>query len=236
MATSKKKKESSNSNSGEFDWGAAAQPPQGPTASQSLLNLAMNGMPAYAPTYDANTMSMTDVLKELSPEYTKGFNAYRDEALRKGPSRWLNMSMANNALKMADAREKAKLETAGETASAMDNLAAMGGISSGARERIQEQGQKNAMSMSQDLTRQGNLADLNMGVQDETNRIGQLTNLTGMEDTKLKEWESAKQTDYTNISNERQRLNDYNLKKYQARMEALAAERQAQATENAGKK
>lgn len=236
MATSKKKKESSNNDSKEFDWGAAAQPSQGPTASQSLLNLAMNGMPVYTPTYDPNTMSMTAALKELSPEYTKGFNQYRDEALRKGPSRWLNMSMANNALKMQDAREKAKLETAGEAASAMDNLAAMGGISSGARERIQEQGQKNAMSMSQDLTRQGNLADLNMGVQDETNRVGQLQNLTGMEDTKLKEWESAKQTDYTNISNERQRLNDYNMKKYSARMEALAAERQAQATENAGKK
>lgn len=205
-------------------------------ASSSLLNLAMHGMPAYVPSYDPNTMSMTGNLKELYPEYTKGFNAFRDQALRKGPSQWLNMSRAANALKMQDAREKAQLETAGDTASAMDNLAASGGLSSGARERVQEQGQKNVMSMSQDLTRQGNLADLNMSVQDETNRVAELGSLTGMEDTKLKDWTTAKNQDVTNVSNERQRLNDYNLRKYQARMEALAAERQAQATENAGKK
>lgn len=169
--------------------------------------------------------SMADDFTASQGQYSNGLNALRDQALRKGPSQWLSMNLFQNALKQSDAKEKGMLENAGATAKARDALAAGGGLSGGARERVEEQGQKNYMSMSQDLSRQGNMADLGMRVQDEANREGAVGALTGAEETKQKDWLTAKQTDYQN-----------QLDIYKTQMEAIAAERQAQATENAGKK
>lgn len=169
--------------------------------------------------------SMADNFTQSEGKYSNGLNALRDTALRKGPSQWLSMSLFQNALKQSDAKEKGMLENAGATAKARDALAAGGGLSGGARERVEEQGQKNYMSMAQDNSRQGTMADLGMRVQDESNRGAAVGALTNAEEAKQKDWLTAKQTDYQN-----------QLDIYKTQMESIAAERQAQATENSGKK
>lgn len=202
----------------------------------SVYGIAMATHPDYHAAYDPNTMSMTGNLKSLMPQFDQGFNKYRDEALNNGPSAWLNMSRSKNALDMQGAKEKMALENAGQTASARDNLASIGGLSSGARERTAEQGQKNYMAMSQDLSRQGTVADMGLGVQDESNRIGKLQNLTGMEETKMNDWQNAKGQDVSNAMNENRAQNEFAMNMYNTQMTALAAQRQAEATENSGKK
>lgn len=208
----------------------------GMSGDDALLNLALNGMPQYQAGYDPNTMSMTKNLQSISPQYSQGFNQMRDEALRKGPSAWLNMSKANNALGLQTKKEAAEAEQLSGTAQSRDQLASIGGLTSGARERTAEQGQKNLMAMDQDLSRQETQSDLSMGVQDESNRVGQLNNLTTAEEGKQKDWQTAAAADVTNAISEKARLNDYNMKQYQARMDALAANNQANATANSGKK
>lgn len=190
----------------------------------------------YSAAYDPNTMSMLKQLEKLWPAYSMGFNQQRDEALQKGPSNWLSMSRMANDAKIADQIEKGRGVVAGNTATAKNALAAGGGLSSGARERAEEQGQKNFMSMTQDNVRQGNLNDLSMNVQDEQNRIGKLQNLTTTEQGRMKDWQQAKQVDDTNLLNENARKNQFNMDKYKAQMEAWAANKQADATSNSSKK
>lgn len=148
----------------------------------------------------------------------EGYNASQDEALRKGPSAWSGMANNMANLKEADARERGAGEIAGQTAKARSDLAAQGGLSSGARERIAEGGAKNYMAMSQDLARQGLSNETQVGMQDEQNRINNLGNFTGMEATKG-----------NNAA-------DYAMRQYEAKMKGWAANEQANATANSGKK
>lgn len=213
-----------------------SSPGQSGDGGQAFMDYAMNQYPGYQTAYDPMSMSATKSLEELYPQFNKGFNVLRDEALRKGPSNWLSMSLTNQALKSRDKKEKATLETAGQTAKAHDALAAIGGLSSGARERVQEQGQKNVMSMNQDLSRSDSLGELDMQVADEGNRVDKLNKVTGLEMGHLKEWENAKSRDTDLAMREKERLSQYNMDIYKTRMEAMASQRQAEATENSGKK
>lgn len=210
-------------------------PPTGATvAPKSLMDQVMSEYPTYSPGYDPMSMSALDQLTNLDAKYSKGFNQFRDQALRKGPSNWLNMSLAQDALKQHDAMEKAQQMNAGQTASAHDMLAATGGLSSGARERVQEQGQHNFMNMSQDLARSGKLADIGMRTADEQNRIGMLSDLTGKEAAKENQWQTAKNTDTQNIMAERKRASDFQMDLWKTKAEAAGAQANARAIENSG--
>lgn len=183
-------------------------PPQDPTlnpAAPQLIDMFdMGGMPS-------NFMS--------------GLNAYRSQALRTGPSAWASLSKVSNAANEASQKEMAQKKAASATATAQDQLASSGGLSSGARERSAEEGAKNYLSMDQDLTRQGNLNDLQIGVNDETNRMQQLGALPGMENQAL-----------STIASKNKAQNDFNMGLYHEAKSGWAAKQQADATANAGKK
>ncbi len=155
------------------------------------------------------------------PEFlqeSEGYNKFKEGAFRKGPSQWLSMTKFKNDAQEADQREGAVRDANASTAQQLSQLASQGGVSSGARERATEAGAKNYLGMSQNLQRQGNMADMDMGIKDEQNRLSMLTQLPGLENQRS------------------QQKNSYNMDIYKSKMEAAAAERQAQATENAGKK
>lgn len=192
--------------------------------------------PGYTGAYDPNSMGMLDYLKQISPEYSKGYEKFKGEALRTGPSDWLNMSQMQNRLKEQGSRENAQRESNAATAGSLSKLATQGGLSSGARERAVESGAKNYLGMSQDIARNSDLNDLGLQIQDQTNKVGMLQALPGMEMGRMENWEKAKAADVDNQMKEVERLNKYNMDLYNKRMEAAAAERQARATENSGKK
>lgn len=196
----------------------------------------MMNAPGYTAAYDPNQMSLTNYLGDLYGQNSEGYNQFKEEALRKGPSSWLNMNLLAGDLQEQTQREGAQRESNAATAGAMDKIASSGGMSSGARERAAESGAKNYLGMSQDLQRQGNMNDLNMRITDEGNRINMMTQLPGMEQNRVSTWEQARQADINNQMQEVSRLNQYNQDLYKSRLEAAAAERQARATENSGKK
>lgn len=192
--------------------------------------------PGYNENFDPNTMSDVANLQKIAPQYSSGFNALRSQALNQGPSQWLNMSQEKNQMQLHDALNTAEQTSAGKTAAGEDALAAGGGLSSGARERMQEQGGTNLMAMNQNLQRTGMESNLGLEAQDQSNKIGQLNSLVGDENTKQNQWNQAFQSDVSNQMANTAQKNQYNMNLYNTQMSTWAAGQQAEATANSGKK
>ncbi len=202
--------------------------------------------PGYQQVYDPLSMAFApEVQKRLDALAldTRGLEAFRNEALRRGPSSWAKLSTRKQFAEEADARDRAKQEARSSQAQAEADLAMRGGLSGGARERLTAGGARNLLAMSQDVGRQGGLNRMQIGINDEQNRISQLGMLPGMENSNLQAqlqkenlWENARQSDLQRTQAENERRNQWNQMLYQQQMQAWASNRQAQATENAGKK
>lgn len=208
------------------------------------------GVPTYATTYDPLSMStLPGVEKRLGQLNfdTRGIEAFRNEALRKTPSKWSRLANQQQYVEEMGARERAKEEAASGIAQAEGQLAMRGGLTSGARERLAQQGMGNMLRMSQEVGRQGTLNRLNIGMQDEQQRLSNLKTLPGMEGQLFganfqKEglYNAAQQTDLQRQIEENARKNAYEMQKYQEQMKAYdsdmrawGAEKTAQAQENA---
>lgn len=189
--------------------------------------------PDYAQAYDPKTMSLTDY---LGGKYNSaGYDKFKSEAMRTGPSAWAKLAKMDQDTQAAFKRDQGAGESNAATAQAMDQLASRGGLSSGARERAATEGAKNHLAMSQDIGRQQTLNGMQIGMNDEQNRVQQLSQLPGMEQNQATMWEGAKQQDYANTIAENDRRNKYNSDIYGQQMSAWGANRQAQATERSGK-
>lgn len=206
-------------------------------SSQSGYNAGdMSGMPqapGFVQAYDPATMSLTDYLQGKYD--SSGLDAYKQQAMRTGPSAWANMATQDQAALANQSLEHGASQNNAQTAQAVDNLAARGGLSSGARERAGQEGAKNFMAMSQDTARQKNLNTMQIGMNDEQNRIQQLSALPGMEQQQAQMWEGAKQQDVANTMNANNAANAYNQNLYNQQMSAWGAGKQADATAAAGK-
>lgn len=133
-----------------------------------------------APTFRALEPEMDRRLSSIRMD-TRGLDRFRDEALRTGDSEWAKRMSAAIRADEGMARDRLAGDIASETATARSNLAMRGGLSSGARERLERSGIKNYLSMSQDIAQKGAAGRLQVGVNDEQNRIQQLGMLPGME-------------------------------------------------------
>lgn len=204
--------------------------------------------PQFNPIYDPNTMALLPGMQsQLDGIDLTGLKssvgAFRDQALRKGPSAWALMAGNQQDALASNSRERGAAENNAQTAGAMDRLAMSGGLTSGARERAVEEGGKNFMNMSQDTARQDTLNKLQIGVNDEQNKIQEMGMLPGMEASALNPdfqkanmWNTAHQADVSNAMGENQAANSFNQNLYHEQMAALGAQKQADATAKSGKK
>lgn len=188
----------------------------GSSAQASDLGNGLTGAPA-------GTDTMTSRMGAIDSANSAGYNALTSEALRTGPSSYYSAANSANALDQKNLKDKAGAEAAGQTAKAQSDLSAQGGLSSGARERTAETGSKNYMDMSQGITRQGQVNQMNMQLQDQGNKLKALGELPGVEQNKVNAWEAAAQSD-----------RDYNYQIWAKQQEIAAANAQANATLNAG--
>lgn len=202
---------------GQGQWamgGGLGQPPGGNPADGGT------GLTGAPPGND----TMTSRMGAIDSANNAGYNALTSEALRNGPSSYYSAANSANALDQKNLKDKAGADAAGQTAKARSDLAAQGGLSSGARERTAETGSKNYMDMSQGITRQGQVNQMNMQLQDQGNKLKALGELPGVEQNKVNAWEAAAQSD-----------RDYNYQIWAKQQEIAAANAQANATLNAGK-
>lgn len=192
--------------------------------------------PGFSPIYNASTQALSPGYDQQVAANSQGFDAFRDQALRQGPSAWATTALQQQALESENQKEKGIESTAGANAAANDSLAAQGGMSSGARERVAEGGEKNMLDMNQNVSRQENLNNLQIGMNDNQNKMQELSQLPGMEQSRVNAWETTKQGDLSNQLAENKSLNDYNQNIYNQQMNAWAADKQAKATASSGKK
>lgn len=193
--------------------------------------------PSYQKGYDPNTMAMApQVQNELNGVNldTRGLDKFRNEALRTGPSRWAGLQVGKTYGEEQAARERAKQEALSGTSQAQSDLAMHGGLSSGARERTAQTGQRSELAMSQQAGRQGAQNRLQVGINDESNRIAQLSQLPAFEQQvygnqfqKAQALNQAHLQDVQNQIAETNRLNEYNATMAGLRNQANATNQQA---------
>lgn len=142
--------------------------------------------PEFETLIDQNTGRLFDeysLAKQFNPVQADraGYDQYKTEALRTGPSAYAQMMMGKQELEQQGLTNNLAAQQNAGMRGAMDQLAATGGVDSGARERMARSGIRDAMMGRQDIRKQGMIDRFNISAQDEQQRQGQLQNLTGME-------------------------------------------------------
>lgn len=224
-----------------YQYGYGAQP-------QNMVSYAPEGAPTYpnyTPGYNPQTMGISgQVQNELSGINVDptALNDYAAQAERTGPSAWAGMATAQNQLNTTQQQNQDARSAAGSAADQNAQLAQSGGLSSGARQITARDAGRNYLGMSQNTAAQGEQNQMQIGINDEQNRIQQLGALPGMENqaaqVPLQETQmqtAANQYDIGNQVAEAGRQNDYNLGTYNTQMQAWGANQQANAIANSGK-
>lgn len=188
------------------------------------------GMPA-SPEWDPSKYDLTSKLKPGFDALDSGaYGKQQQEAMRTGPSAWSALAKKNNDLEATGAYDRNVASTAARTADAMGALGGVrGGVTSGAMANIVNQAGRNQMAGDQDVTRQKNINNSQIDINDETNRIQQLQQATGNSLDRLKMWGQGQQADVQN------RLG-FDKDLYNTKMQTWAAGKQADATAHSGKK
>lgn len=196
---------------------------------------------------------------------TQGLEEIRKRALATGPSDWANLQTQIQGINENQQMDNAATSNNSGTAKAYSDLATHGGLSSAARERVATKGARDLATGKMGVARQGSLDRLGIASTDETNKLDLLKSLPASEVSALQP-ELQKTSMWSNMSdteNARQQAlglanRDYstgvdkaNLStltgdvtaknaaaqaKYEEQMKGWAADRQATATQNSGKK
>lgn len=200
--------------------------------------------PQYHPSYNSSMNISPELEARLAGNKLdmQGLGRFRSEALRSGPSAWAGMANAQQEAQGQQATDQAAQQAAGQTAQAQGNLAMRGGINSGARERLAASGAAGAMNAAQNIRQQTGNNKMQIGINDEQNRINQLGQLPGMDIgahgaglQDIGAWGQGRQFDVGNQVGEGDKRNLFNLQNYHEQMGAWGAKKQADATQKSGK-
>jgi hypothetical protein len=175
---------------------------------------------------------------ELDPSKMEGYQAYKKNALRTGPSDWATLMLKQQEQKRVGNMEKAAAQSSSSTANARAGLSMRGGMSAGSRERIALQGSRDLLAARQGVGRDTNIANIGIQTQDEQDKQGFLKGLPGMEaDIEKYNIGNRNKTNEFNIMRalEEKRAKDaQDLTVYQEQLKKWGSERQAVATERSG--
>jgi len=153
---------------------------------------------------------------------TQGLEALRNEALRTGPSQWAVMQQAQQGNQLAQAQ-------GGQLAQAQSRLAASGGLSGGARERLMNS------SMTQGLLNRQNL-NSSIANQDEQKRMATLSALPGQELQSAGFNRDTQQYNIDKALSEKLQNRAFDTNNYNEQMRAWASRETAKATPSGGGK
>lgn len=192
--------------------------------------------PEYSAGYDPNSVENQARQNQFTMQMgglNKSIGDLKGYANKQGDSSWAIASKKKTFEDEKAGKDVAAAKGAAQAAKASSELAQSGGLTSGARERLSAGAAKNAMDMSQDVSREGNQNRLQVGINDQQNKVQTLNALPGMESGALNAWTSYDNAETGRRTAENQRRQDFNLKMTDMRNQIAMNERQAQATENA---
>ena len=176
-----------------------------------------------------------------------GLNALKDRALATGQSPWAAMQLQQGEMNRQDAMGRLGAQSNAALAGARSGLAMRGGLSGGAGASLARQAMRDRMAGAQGINRQDMTNRLNIGIQDQQQKDQFLSQLPGAQaqafGAQLGQAQAAAQmgfnSDQWNMQNaltDLQQRRDFDMQSWLKNMEVEAANRQATATENAGKK
>ena len=209
--------------------GAAAGGPLGWVAGSNAQTMAQGGTPGqlmldssgrpippeYISSYDKNKQS----LSLANNDFLNQLNA---EAMRKGPSKTANLMNLESDRQGLLARDNNAQTAGGNAAKARSDLAARGGLSSGARERVEQNANNDVLNLNQRTNQQVQANRAQIGINDEQNRLSQLQAAGQMKN-------QQNQFDIGNEINEGNQRNAYNQNLYNQNMQAYGANQTANA-------
>lgn len=150
-------------------------------AMQELANLGLlpRRMPSYTPPrgFGQTLSNIAGVADRFNPQ--RAIGAIEERALTSGQSPWAQMMTQQQRLGQQKLAEQATQGVQGAQSAALSSLARKGGLSSGARERAVLGGQRNLQMGLQDVARQGAMDRLNIGIEDERQKLNLLQGLPG---------------------------------------------------------
>lgn len=174
----------------------------------------------------------------LDPTQWEGYQKYKQEALRTGPSQWAKLQQQQNAAATLQNKEAAARQALSGMNQGLSNLAMRGGMSAGARGLASRSAGRDLLMARQQAARAGDTANIQTMTTDEANRMNQLAALSTSEQNigQYNKTLEGKQAEFNigNLLNENQGKRAYNDMTYQEQMKKWAADKQAQATAASG--
>lgn len=175
---------------------------------------------------------------DLDPSQWQGYQQYKQEAMRTGPSAWAQMQGQQQDLASQQQKNSAATQAMSGMNQANSNLAAHGGLSAGARALAARGSARDLLNARQGVGLANQTNKLGIATADEGNRIGQLANLAGTEQQIGQYNKTAQgQQQQFNIGNmlqEKQGQRAYNDLTYTEQMKKWAAGKTADATARSG--
>lgn len=163
---------------------------------------------------------------------TAPMDQYTREAMRSRPSRGADLAGAEQRRLLGLSRDQLKQQALGEAAQAKNSLAMKGGLTSGAAERVNTNMGSRALELAQQARSEYGRNTASIAMEDEGNRQKMLGAAPGMQ-LQAAEY-ASKDIDRGQLENTKK--NAFNLGRYGEQARGWAAGKQAQATQNAGKK
>lgn len=190
--------------------------------------------PEYQPTYDP-TNTAAGAMK-LALDGDPALQGIAAEGTRTGKSRWANLSQQEQERQATMARDQAARQAGAAGAAARTQLAARGGLSTGAAERIATNTANDVMALNQGISAEqlGNNAQI--AINDEQNRLNALQVAGNMSMSKSNLMNNANQFDISNQQRDKEQRNAFDLDRYNEAMRAWGANQNAQAVQQGGKK
>ncbi len=199
---------------------------------QAAQLLASAGPMPSAPSFTSiYNPSMADTVQ--AP--TSGLNAFQAQALSTGPSPWAQQATQQQEALAKNAQSAGAHSVAGQGATARSQLAQSGGLTGGAAERVATEGQKNYLNMSQGINQQKSTNEMQIGMNDQQNRLQELSQLPGMQLNNAQFQSGVSQFNTGAQMANNQALNAFNLGQYQTQMANYGAAQTAAAQAQAGK-
>lgn len=196
-------------------------------------SLAQPAKSPYAdmPTYDVfKGDGLKDRFYQDKGQYNTGsaaLNAIERRAFSQGPSAWANMANKGIDARTASAMDQAGRDASMASGSAWSQLAQQGGLDSGARERVATQGSLGRMNAMQAINRDANMGKLNVGMEDERQKLALMSSLPGM---RMQQAGFQAGIDQSNINRDFGAFTN----KYNEGMKAWGANKTANAMNNGG--
>lgn len=158
--------------------GAGGAPSGGPGAD----GVGGSGVPAYRNWVDEQGNINANFKANFNPlAMGEAGKALVGRATDKGESAWLKLQLQKQQQEELNAINRAAATAGTQAAMGRSALAAKGGLSSGASERLARSGAQNAIAAQQGVYNEGALNRLNLGIADETTKMNLLGQASGLE-------------------------------------------------------